>query len=45
MATQEAVYNSTTTAEPERTSIRWFSVPNPNLDFIRFFVKLVEVVS
>ncbi|XP_027009806.1 CKLF-like MARVEL transmembrane domain-containing protein 6 [Tachysurus fulvidraco] len=44
MATQEAVYNSTTTAEPERTSCRLFTVPNSNLNFSRFFVKLAEVL-
>ncbi|KAK2815322.1 hypothetical protein Q7C36_023588 [Tachysurus vachellii] len=44
MATQEAVYNSTTTAEPEGTLSRCFTVPNPNLDFIRFFVKMAEVL-
>lgn len=46
MATADSVYNTTTTAEaPAAGSRRWFIVPNPNLDFIRFFVKIAEVVS
>ncbi|XP_017309055.1 CKLF-like MARVEL transmembrane domain-containing protein 6 [Ictalurus punctatus] len=45
MATADSVYNTTTTAEaPAAGSRRWFIVPNPNLDFIRFFVKIAEVL-
>ncbi|XP_053467189.1 CKLF-like MARVEL transmembrane domain-containing protein 6 [Ictalurus furcatus] len=45
MATADSVYNTTTTAEaPAARSRRWFIVPNPNLDFIRFFVKIAEVL-
>ncbi|TSY27752.1 CKLF-like MARVEL transmembrane domain-containing protein 6 [Bagarius yarrelli] len=44
MATPEAVYNSTTTAEPAAGSPRWFPVTNPNLDFTRFCVKILEVL-
>ncbi|KAF4076178.1 hypothetical protein AMELA_G00227330 [Ameiurus melas] len=41
----DSVYNTTTTTEaPEGRSRRWFIVPNPNVDFIRFFVKIAEVL-
>ncbi|MCI4391133.1 hypothetical protein PGIGA_G00130860 [Pangasianodon gigas] len=44
MATTEQVYNATTTTAPETTTSRWFIVPNRNLHFIRFFVKIAEVL-
>lgn len=44
MATQEPVYNSTTTSEPPASSSQWFTVTNPNLDRSRFCVKIVEVL-
>ncbi|KAK3541432.1 hypothetical protein QTP86_025550 [Hemibagrus guttatus] len=46
MASQDAVYNSTTTTteEPQMNLRRWFTVPNSNLDIKRLFVKVMEVL-
>ncbi|KAI5611856.1 CKLF-like MARVEL transmembrane domain-containing protein 7 [Silurus asotus] len=45
MASPDAVYNTTTTSTPTAAnkSNRWFIVPNPELNFTRFFVKVAEV--
>ncbi|XP_046733569.1 CKLF-like MARVEL transmembrane domain-containing protein 6 [Silurus meridionalis] len=46
MASPDAVYNTTTTTTPTAAnkSNRWFIVPNPELSFTRFFVKVAEVL-
>ncbi|XP_058232189.1 CKLF-like MARVEL transmembrane domain-containing protein 6 [Hemibagrus wyckioides] len=44
MANPDAVYNSTTTTESQPNLRRWFMVPSTDLDFMRFCVKVVEVL-
>ncbi|KAM9431887.1 CKLF-like MARVEL transmembrane domain-containing protein 6 [Clarias gariepinus] len=40
----EAVYNSTTTADPSSRQNRCFNIPNNNLDLVRFCLKVLEVL-
>ncbi|XP_043117375.1 CKLF-like MARVEL transmembrane domain-containing protein 6 [Puntigrus tetrazona] len=43
MATADTVYNTTTTAQ-EPKSRKWIIVPSENLDKVRLFIKVLEVL-
>ncbi|NP_001038221.1 CKLF-like MARVEL transmembrane domain-containing protein 6 [Danio rerio] len=45
MATQDPVYNTTTTAPAQANKSKgWFNVPSENLETIRFVIKVVEML-